>query len=81
MYIVLELVAGLFFPRFAFITGVIIIIGRQLYSSGYRSTGAAGRNRGGGIAFLAAASLLVAVIYGTHVQHAHTRFSAYHMIY
>jgi uncharacterized membrane protein YecN with MAPEG domain len=62
--VVLQLVASFFFPRLAFVGGIAIIVGRQLYSDGYRKHGAAGRNVGGLISFVASATLLIACIWG-----------------
>jgi uncharacterized membrane protein YecN with MAPEG domain len=62
--VVLELVAGLFFPRIAFVSGVLIVIGRQLYGMGYRKSGPSGRAAGGGISALASIVLLIVAVYG-----------------
>jgi glutathione S-transferase len=37
------LISGLSYTRLAFITGIIYIIGREIYSQGYRRSGSKGR--------------------------------------
>lgn len=40
------LLGGVFYPRITAISGVIHIIGRQMYASGFKKGGAAGRGKG-----------------------------------
>ncbi|KAJ3090006.1 hypothetical protein HK102_004934 [Quaeritorhiza haematococci] len=61
----LELLSGLFFPKFAAVTGFIYIIGRQVYTMGYKSRGPQGRMAGSGIQNLAFLTLLGSVFYGS----------------
>jgi hypothetical protein len=37
------LISGLSYTRLAFVTGIIYIIGREIYSQGYRRSGSKGR--------------------------------------
>jgi len=62
--LILELASGLFFPRLTFILGVSYLVGRQLYSSGYRSRGATGRLVGAIIVDVALVVLLGSALFG-----------------
>jgi len=62
--IVFELVAGLFFPRYAALLGFTYILGRAVYGIGYRSSGSKGRYFGVIIADLSLLALLAMSFYG-----------------
>eukprot|EP01088_Endostelium_zonatum_P004998 TRINITY_DN1640_c0_g1_i1.p1 TRINITY_DN1640_c0_g1~~TRINITY_DN1640_c0_g1_i1.p1 ORF type:complete len:209 (+),score=47.94 TRINITY_DN1640_c0_g1_i1:77-703(+) len=60
----LTLLAGLFYPRLAAISGFSMMLGRFLYSVGYRATGPKGRNVGKNIFHGGLLALLGATVYG-----------------
>jgi glutathione S-transferase len=64
LVLVAELVAGLFFARYAALLGFVYIVGRLVYGIGYRSSGAKGRLVGVLLLDLALLALLVLAFYG-----------------
>ena len=64
-----QVAAGLFFPRFSTVAGIIYIIGRIFYGIGYRSKGSKGRLVGVLLVDLALLSLFGVTVYAGY-QHA-----------
>jgi glutathione S-transferase len=65
LIVVLEAISGLFFARVTVIGGIIVIIGRQLYASGYRSRkGSRGRGIGAAVADIGILFFFGASLYG-----------------
>jgi len=64
--ITLELLSGLFFPRFAVLFGLIYIVGREIYARGYRGSGAKGRMYGALFLDVALVALFGATLYGAY---------------
>lgn len=62
--IVFELVAGVFYPRFAAATGLVYILGRALYARGYQKSGSEGRLHGVLLLDLALVTLFGTSVYG-----------------
>jgi len=62
--ITLELLSGLFFPRFAALFGLIYIVGREFFARGYRGQGSRGRLIGAALLDVALVALLGATLYG-----------------
>jgi len=62
--VVAELGCGLFFPRLAVLAGVVYIIGRALYTGGYKFEGPRGRRYGVAICEMAYFPMLFGLIYG-----------------
>lgn len=60
--------AGIFFPKFAAGAGATYIVGRALYTSGYKSSGAKGRGPGAIVLDLALVALFGAALFGA-VKH------------
>ncbi len=58
------LLGGLFYPRITAIAGVIHIVGRQMYASGFKKGGAAGRGKGFAIVMLTLLVNFVCTIVG-----------------
>ena len=58
------LLGGLYHPRVSSILGVIHIIGRQLYATGYTSKGSGGRGAGFTIVMLSILGMMVTAIVG-----------------
>ena len=56
--LVLLLCAGLDYPRVTSILGLVYILGRWVYGTGYRQGGAIGRSRGASLVYLAMAGML-----------------------
>jgi len=62
----LQLISGLFFPRWSALLGFVYIVGRELYSWGYRTKGARGRSIGAGLLDVALVLQLLASLYGSY---------------
>ena len=58
------LIGGLFYPRITAIAGVIHMVGRQMYASGFKKGGAAGRGKGFAIIMLTLLVNFVCTIVG-----------------
>ncbi len=63
--VVVQLVSGLFFPRISFLASIVVLVGRQLFGMGYRSTGSSGRLVGAITADVGMITLLLAALYGS----------------
>ncbi|PVU89453.1 hypothetical protein BB561_005347 [Smittium simulii] len=60
------LISGLFFPTFSPVVGFLYIIGRQLFSSGYKSKGPKGRLVGAVLIHLSMFTLMGSSFYGIY---------------
>lgn len=58
------LLSGLFFPRFAAVTGIGMIVGRELYTRGYISKGPSGRSLGAAVFDVGIVLCAGATLYG-----------------
>ncbi|ELR11231.1 MAPEG family protein [Acanthamoeba castellanii str. Neff] len=65
LVLVVELVAGLFFARYAALLGFVYIVGRLIYGLGYRSSGSRGRVLGVLLVDLTLLALLSLALYGS----------------
>jgi hypothetical protein len=57
-----QLISGLTYPRVTFLAGIAYIVGRGIYSSGYRTQGPSGRAMGARIFDVALLVLLVTAV-------------------